>query len=105
MANIDLNTLSLAELKQLNRDLDKAIAGFEDKKKAEAIAALEAKAKELGFTLAGLTGSPITRKRSEAQPKYRHPENAEITWSGRGRKPRWFQAALDAGTSPEALAV
>lgn len=105
MTNIDLNTLSLAELKQLHRDLGKAIASFEDRKKAEALAALEAKAKELGFTLADLTGAPTTRKRSEAQPKYRHPENAEITWSGRGRKPLWFQAAVDAGTSPESLLV
>ena len=23
-------------------------------------------------------------------PKYRHPENDTVTWSGRGRKPQWF---------------
>lgn len=105
VANINVNNLSLSELKQLHRDISKAIAGFEGRKKAEVIAALEAQAKELGFTLAELTGQQVTRKRSEAQPKYRHPENADITWSGRGRRPRWFIAALEAGTSPDLLAV
>ncbi len=32
-------------------------------------------------------------------PKYRHPENTEITWSGRGRKPAWIVEGLEAGKS------
>ena len=30
-------------------------------------------------------------------PKYRNPENADETWSGRGRQPKWVQAALAGG--------
>ncbi|MDZ4066259.1 MAG: H-NS histone family protein, partial [Tabrizicola sp.] len=37
--------------------------------------------------------------------KYRHPENAALTWSGRGRKPNWFIDALVDGTEPEDLAI
>jgi DNA-binding protein H-NS len=29
--------------------------------------------------------------------KYRHPENLDLTWSGRGRRPTWIRDALEAG--------
>lgn len=105
MADLNLSTMSLNELKQLQRDVAKSIAGFEDRKKSEARATLEAQAKELGFSLAELVGGPVTRTRTAAQPKYRHPENADVTWSGRGRKPRWFSGAIAAGKSPDSMAV
>lgn len=106
MASINLNDLSLSELKSLQKDVAKAIADFADRKKTEAMAALEAHAKELGFSLAELTGGKKTRKSSgPTGAKYRHPENPEVTWSGRGRQPGWFKAAVDAGKAPETMAV
>jgi DNA-binding protein H-NS len=106
MANVNLNDLSLSELKSLQKDVAKAIADFSDRKKTEAMAALEAHAKELGFSLAELTGGKKTRKSSgPAGVKYRHPVNPEVTWSGRGRKPSWFKAAIEAGKAPETMAV
>jgi DNA-binding protein H-NS len=106
MTEIQLDGLSLTELKQLQKSVAKAIEGYTDRKKHEALEALQAKAQELGFSLAELTGGKKTRKSSgPAGPKYRHPENPEVTWSGRGRQPGWFKDAIEAGTSPEALAV
>lgn len=106
MASINLNDLSLSELKSLHKDVTKAIAEFSDRKKTEAMAALEAHAKELGFSLAELTGARKTRKSSgPTSAKYQNPENPEVTWSGRGRKPGWFTAAIEAGKTPETLAV
>lgn len=106
MTDIALNELSLKELKQLQRDVEKAIASFEDRQKNDARAELEEHAKRLGFTLAELAGVPEVKKvRSPVAPKYRHPENAELTWSGRGRKPLWFAAALAAGKSADDLAL
>jgi len=105
MASIDLSSLSLSELKQLQKDVQRAIEGFAHRKKQEAMSALEAKAQELGFSLSDLLGTKKVRKSSGTAPKYRHPENPEVTWSGRGRKPGWFSAALAAGTKPEALGI
>lgn len=106
MANVNLNEMSLSELKSLQKDVTKAIAEFSDRKKTEAMAAVEAHAKELGFSLAELTGVKKTRKSSgPAGAKYRHPENPEVTWSGRGRKPGWFTAAIKVGKAPESMAV
>ncbi|REF73114.1 hypothetical protein BDD41_1636 [Paracoccus versutus] len=54
MADIDLNALSLAELKQLEKNVAKAIASFEDRRKAEARAAAETVAKQHGLSLSDL---------------------------------------------------
>lgn len=102
----DISKLVLTELKQLQRDLNQAIASYEDRKRSEALTELNERAKELGFSLAELTGTRKPRKTSgPVGPKYRHPENPEITWSGRGRRPGWFEAATKAGKSPESMAV
>lgn len=106
MAETNLDTLSLAELKALQKDVAKAIGHFAGRKRTEAMQALEVHAKELGFSLAELTGAKKPRKGSgPTGAKYRHPENAEVTWSGRGRQPGWFKAALDAGKTPQSMAV
>ena len=106
MIAINLDALSLKELKNLQKDLAKAIATFEDRTKADARAKVEALAKELGFSLAELIGTGgIKNTRAPVAAKYRHPENAGLTWSGRGRRPLWFTAAINAGKSPEDLAV
>lgn len=105
MTDIDLNALSLAELKQLEKNVAKAIASFEDRRKAEARAAAEAVAKEHGFALGDLVDATSSRKRAPSAPKYRHPENPDITWSGRGRKPAWIVEGLNAGKSLEDFAI
>ena len=105
MIEIDLNNLTIVDLKQLQKDVGKAIANFEFRKKSEAKAALQAQAKELGFTLEELVGQPVANVRAKATQKYRNPENPNVTWSGRGRTPRWFIDALAAGKTQEALVV
>ena len=102
---IDINSLSLKELKDLQIQIAKAIASFEDRKKKEALAELEEIARAKGFTLAELTGLTVTRKRAPATAKYANPANASETWSGRGRKPRWFEAAMKSGKSADDMAI
>jgi DNA-binding protein H-NS len=34
-------------------------------------------------------------------PRYRNPEDASETWSGRGKRPRWLAAALTSGRKIE----
>jgi DNA-binding protein H-NS len=102
---IDIAHLSLKELKDLQSQVAKAVATFADRKKKEAIAELEEIARAKGFTLAELTGMAAPRKRAPASAKYANPADASDTWSGRGRKPRWFVAALAAGKTPADLAI
>ena len=104
---MDLNELSLAELKKLQKSVAAAISNFADREKAHARAELEAKARELGFDLASLVGTNPSRKgsRAPATAKYRNPADATDTWSGRGRRPLWFVAAIAAGKSEHDLAI
>lgn len=103
---MDLSALDLKELKKLQADVAKAIATFEDRAKKQAISALEEKARELGFTLSELTGGAASKRSGgSVAPKYAHPENASLTWTGRGRKPKWVIEALNAGKSLADLAI
>jgi DNA-binding protein H-NS len=105
MITIDLNSMSLSELKELQREVNKAVATFEDRKKREALALLEEQARQLGFSIAELTGAKVSRIRAPAVAKYVNPADRSDTWSGRGRKPRWFAEAIESGATPESLAV
>lgn len=105
MADYDLEVLSLTELKRLQKDIAKAISTFEDRQKAEARVEVEALAKEMGFSLTELVGTNAKTTRAPAPAKFRHPENPALTWSGRGRKPRWFVDALAAGKTEDDLTI
>lgn len=96
---IELNDMSLDELKALQKDVAKAVASFEERQRKEALAAVEATAREMGFNLSDLTGSPKKSAKPAIPPKYQHPENPTVTWSGRGRQPKWIKEGLDAGKS------
>jgi DNA-binding protein H-NS len=97
--------MSLKELKDLHSQVTKAIANFADRKRKEAIAELEEIARAKGFSLAELTGISAPRKRAPATAKFANPADSTDTWSGRGRKPRWFVAALATGKKPEDLMI
>lgn len=105
MTEINLDALSLSELKQLERSVTKAITSFEDRRKAEARTKVDELARELGYSFEDLADAATARKRSPSVAKYRHPENADLTWSGRGRKPGWINDALSAGKSLEDLSI
>lgn len=97
----DLTKLSLTELKVLAGDVQKAIESFQAKQRKDALAAAKAAAKEHGFKLEELTGGAPKKSKATIPPKYRHPENPERTWTGRGRQPVWIKEALADGKSLE----
>ncbi|AJE47970.1 H-NS family nucleoid-associated regulatory protein [Celeribacter indicus] len=105
MANIDLSKLDLEELKTLQKDVAKAIDDYTERKRREALAAAQAVAKEAGFTLDELVRPSGSSKKPALPAKYRHPENPEVTWSGRGRQPQWIKDGLAQGKSLKDFAL
>jgi len=101
--SIDLDSMSLRELRDLRNKLDRAISTFEERRKREALAAAESAAREYGFNLADLTAAK--QARGKVAPKYANPDDPAQTWTGRGRKPRWIQEALDSGKKLEELEI
>ena len=102
--DINYNELSLEQLKEINKKSAAAIADFENRRKKDAIQKATEIAKAAGFASLEdmLAAQPAKQK---AEPKYRHPENPELTWSGRGRRPQWINEALDSGRTLEDLAA
>ena len=103
--SINLDGLSLKDLRALQARLTKAISSFEDRHRRAALAEVEELARAKGFTLSELTRLSAPRKRAPAVAKYANPANKSDTRSGRGRKPRWFVSGLKAGKSPDDMAI
>lgn len=105
---VNLEKLSPLELEEL------IAAAAEQKKKlqkqrlSEVRNKLIALAREEGYTieeLFGGGGGGRARSTRSVAPKYRNPADPAQTWSGRGKRPRWVQAQIDAGKTLESLAI
>jgi DNA-binding protein H-NS len=87
-----LEKMSYTQLMQMRHRIDQLIV----EKQAEARTAVRdqvtALLKEHGMTVEDVFGKGRKGKGSVAV-KYRDPKNAENTWTGRGRMPRWLVAA------------
>jgi len=101
----DLNQMSRKELKKLGKDVEKALATLEQRERKAALEAAEKAAAEHGFSLSELSGMKKGKSKAKNPPKFRNPENAEQTWSGRGRKPGWVNAAEAKGVNIEDYAI
>jgi len=99
------------DIKNLNQNqLDELAKRVESRKhelNSERIVKVRAKvvtfAKTEGFTIEELFGGRKARR--AAKPKYRNPGDHSQTWSGRGKRPRWFNAALAAGKKEKDLLI
>lgn len=105
----DLSKLSEDELLVLRKEVDKALVGHADARRKAALDAAHQAAKAAGFDLHDLLGGKPARTpsrgRAPAAARYANPADASQTWNGRGRPPKWFSAALEAGTAREAMAL
>lgn len=105
MSDTDISGMSLDDLKSLRTKINRAIDTYEDRRRKEALAAADAKAREYGFSISELID---TGKKGNPPPrpaKFRHPENPELTWTGRGRQPQWFKDAVDGGAHPDDMLI
>lgn len=94
---MNLDLLSDAELHELIVEANNLVA----KRKRNRITAVRKEIREAakaeGFTIEELFGiGQVPAAKSSLPAKYRHPDDASLTWSGRGRRPAWFEKALAA---------
>ncbi|MGB1034616.1 MAG: H-NS family nucleoid-associated regulatory protein [Primorskyibacter sp.] len=100
--SIDVNALSKKELQKLQSDVEKALRTIDDREKLAARKAVEDAAREHGFALSELLAEP---SKTKGVAKYANPADLSQTWTGRGRKPNWVLAALEAGKSLDDLEI
>ena len=102
---MNLENMSLKELKDLQEKVAIAIFEYNKRQKAEARAAAIAAARAYGFSLEEVLSEERSNKKSQVAAKYAHPENPALTWTGRGRTPKWVTKARTAGKSLEDLEI
>ncbi len=86
---IDLNNMSVAELQDLRKRIDREIETSRDREREQVRKDLQQMARDKGYSLEDLFTK--SAKKSKAPPKYRNPEAPDQTWSGRGRRPKWIE--------------
>jgi DNA-binding protein H-NS len=87
---MDLSGLSVAELRALEVQLKSEIKRREHEEMAKAREQILAIANSVGMPLKDLMGAAPVRARSgSVAVRYRHPSNASLQWTGRGRQPKW----------------
>jgi DNA-binding protein H-NS len=99
---------SIQELLAQKAALEKKIAEAQRTAKADAIAKVKALMAEYGLTAADLAGkapgAPKADGTKKVAAKYRDPATGQ-SWTGRGLKPKWLQAALASGKSLDDFAI
>ncbi|PTQ87715.1 H-NS family nucleoid-associated regulatory protein [Agitococcus lubricus] len=97
---IDLSSLSVEELNAVIVEAQQLIKAKRKSSIKQARAKVEQMAAELGITVEELMAVKTeVAAVKKVEPRYRNPANADETWTGRGKQPRWLATELAAGKS------
>lgn len=94
----DFQNASADQLQEIIINAEKALKNIQLSKRKEVIAEIKDLAASIGMTveLHEIDKKPV-RKGNKVAIKYRDPNNAENTWTGRGVMPKWLSALLNQG--------
>lgn len=110
----NLKGMSRKELEKLQKDIDKALDRLKKQDMKAARLAAEKAAAAHGFSLTELAGNAPAKRgpkpgpksaKKAGKPKYQNPDDASQKWTGKGRQPLWFKAAIESGTDPKLLEI
>ena len=99
---MDLSSLSVSQLRELAQQIPAEIKKREAQDKVNFLNEVRAMAKSRGYAIEDLLAKDSKAKSSsgiKVKVKYRHPQDADLEWTGRGRKPKWVEAWLANGGS------
>lgn len=105
---IDISKLTRKQLDALRNKID---SREEEMRKAtldDLRARINSMVKAEGFTLDEVLGRRAKRaskRTGKVPPKFQNPADPTQTWSGRGKRPNWFKAALKAGKQEKDLLI
>ena len=104
----DLKNMARKELEKLDREVNKALEKLRQQDLKKVRAEMEKLAASHGVTVEDVMGHKGAAKKSQktkSAPKYANPADKSKTWTGKGRQPEWFKTAVNAGQSPESMAI
>lgn len=105
----DLKNMTRKELEKLGGDVEKALEKLRKKDLKKVRQEMEKLAAAHGVSVADVLGNaaPKAKKAPKAKSvaKFANPADKSQTWTGKGRQPAWYKAAVDAGKSPDSMAI
>ena len=110
MKKINTSNMSVAEIDKLINELSDAKAKTEKQEadKASAKDQIDAILNKFQLSITDvyphLGTTPSKGSKTTLPAKYKHPESGQ-TWTGRGRKPSWFNEFVENGGNPDDLQV
>jgi DNA-binding protein H-NS len=94
----DYQNLSESELQAVIESAEKALKNIQANKRKDVIAQIKELAASIDVVVEiHEADKKSVRKGVKVPVKYRHPEDPEKTWTGRGVMPTWLQALINAG--------
>jgi DNA-binding protein H-NS len=105
---IDLKSLSPKELKALIANAESHMQEARANQIQEVRKKIDALLNNSGLSLADVYPARGGKggKRGTVAPKYRNPDDPSQTWTGRGKRPLWFAAAVKRrGVTAESLLI
>jgi DNA-binding protein H-NS len=113
--SIDLKSMNSKQLEKHLADVKKALQTVKARDRRQALKAAEKAAAEWGFSLNELSDErkPAKKERKnkakvakpKSKPQFANPADGSQTWTGKGRQPNWFRAAVEKGTAPDDLRI
>ena len=100
---MNLSNLNLAELRDLEEKTRREIKKREAEGLSKARDEILSIAQKLGVPLKDILGAQGKSKAAKTASHFAHPENVQLHWSGRGRKPGWVKEWLESGKALDAL--
>lgn len=104
-----LTDMTRDALIELRVQIDTQLEKLDVQRKQDALKAVAEAAEKYGFSLDELATANRLGRRSgslmKGVAKYAHPDDKSKTWTGKGRKPKWFDQALAAGITPEQMEI
>lgn len=113
----DLKSMTRKELERLLADVKKALQAAAARDRRNARKAAERAAAEFGYSLSDLdenaddkpkkksAAKKASKPKKPSKPKYADPAEPTRTWTGKGRQPNWFRAAVEKGIDPATLEI
>lgn len=105
---IDIKNLNLSQLSELIKRAEARQVELKkentEKVRAKIVALIEAEGLDIDQVM-GARGGKRGAARGRVAPKYSNPADPSQQWSGRGRQPLWFAAAIKAGKKEKDLLI
>ncbi|MGA7296054.1 MAG: H-NS histone family protein [Rhodanobacteraceae bacterium] len=105
---IDVTKLNRKQLNALRNKIESREEEMNKNALKDLRARISAMVKDEGFTMDEVFGrrsKRASKRTGKVPPKYQNPSDPGQTWSGRGKRPRWFNAALKSGKKEKDLLI